>query len=253
LKEIAAEIENVLLGTIERRECVMGFQNNATVVFVPGGWADGSSWDSVINSVSEAGLKVACAPIPLSSLGNDVAAVKRVIARSEGPVLLVAHAYGGAVIAATDDEKVKGLVYITALAPDEGETVADVFYREPAHVDAPKLAPDKDGLIWMPHEGFLKAFAPHAKADVLVRLEAIQRPLHVSCIQEPLPIAAWREKPTWFLIAQEDRMIPEKTQRFMAERMKATIRSLPADHTPSVTMPKPVVDIVLEAAKATLQ
>jgi len=230
----------------------MDFQKNATVIFVPGAWADGSSWDTVLNSVTEAGLNVVCAPIPLSSLGNDIAAVKRVIARADGPVLVVAHAYGGAVIAGAHDDKVKGLVYITALAPDEGETVAEIFYHEPPHPDAPQIAPDQDGLIWMPHEGFLKAFAPHAKPDMLVRLEAVQRPLHVSCIQEPVSTPAWKKKPAWFLIAHEDRMILEKTQRFMAERMKATIRTAAADHIPSVTMPKPVVDIVLEAAKATL-
>ena len=230
----------------------MGFQPNATVVFVHGAWADGSSWDTVINSVAEAGLNVVCAPIPLSSLGDDIAAAKRVIARVDGPVILVGHAYAGAVIAGVDDDKVKGLVYITALAPDEGETVAEVFYREPPHPDAPKLAPDQDGLIWMPHDGFSKAFAPRAKPDVVVRLEAIQRPIHVSCIQEKAMAPTWKKKPTWFLIAQEDRMILEKTQRFMAERMKAMIHTAPADHTPSVTLPKLVVELVLEAAKTAL-
>jgi pimeloyl-ACP methyl ester carboxylesterase len=230
----------------------MGFQKEATVVMVHGAWADGSSWGSVINSLDEAGLKVICAPIPLTSLSDDIAALKRQLARTNGPVLLVAHAYAGAVIAGIDDPKVKGLVYITALAPDEGETVAEVFYREEPHPDAPKLAPDFDGYIWMPHEGFLKAFAPHASAEHLVRLEAIQRPIHVSCIQAKAPAPAWKRSPTWFLIAEQDRMILEKTQRFMAERMKATIRTCPADHTPSLTRPEAVVDIVAEAATHTL-
>ena len=199
----------------------MAFRNNATVVLVHGAWADGSSWETVINSLSEAGLGVICAPLPLTTLSDDAAAVKRAIAHVDGPVILVAHAYAGAVIASVDDEKVNGLVYITALAPDEGETTAEVFYRETPHPDAPKLGPDNAGYIWMPHEGIQRAFAPNAK-------------------------------PTWYLIAEEDRMIPEKTQRFMAERMKATIRTANADHTPSLTMPKPVVEIVLEAAHATL-
>ena len=230
----------------------MNFQKNATVVFVHGAWADGSSWGNVINGVSEAGLGVICAPIPMTTLSDDTAAVRRVIARVDGPVILVAHAYAGAVIASASDDKVKGLVYITALAPDEGEAVADVFYREPPHADAPKLGPDENGYIWMPHEGILKAFAPNASADEKVRLEAIQRPLHVACIQEKAPVPAWKKKPSWFLIAEEDRMIPEKTQRFMAERMKAIIKVAASDHTPSLTMPKPVVDIVLEAARSTL-
>ncbi len=230
----------------------MGFQKDATAVFVHGAWADGSSWGTVINSVSDAGLKVICAPIPLTTLSDDAAAVRRVIGRIEGPVILVAHAYAGAVIAAADDDKVKALVYITALAPDEGESTVEVFTREAPHPDAPKLIPDEAGFIWMPHDGIIKAFAPHASAEEKVRLEAIQRPINVACIQEKAPAPAWKKKPTWFLIAEEDRMIPEKTQRFMAERMNATTRIAHSDHTPSLTLPGPVVDIVLEAAEATL-
>ena len=130
--------------------------------------------------------------------------------------------------------------------------MADVFYREKPHPDAPQLAPDEDGYIWMPHEGVVKAFAPNALAPELVRLEAIQRPLHVSCIQEKSPLPAWRWKGLWFGIAQDDRMIAEKTQQFMAERMKATIHNAAVDHTPPLTQPDVVVKIVLEAARATL-
>ena len=230
----------------------MVFQNKAAVIFVHGAWADGSSWRTVINSVTDAGLRVLCAPIPLTSLSDDIAALKRALAHVDGPAVLVGHAYAGAVIAGVEDEKVKGLVYVTALAPEEGESVAEVFYREQPHPEAPHLAPDSAGYIWMPHEGFMKAFAPHAGAEELVRLEAIQRPIHVNCIQEKSPRPGWKTKPTWFLIAEEDRMILEKTQRFMAERMKATIRHYKADHTPSLTKPQPVVDIVLEAARQTL-
>ena len=230
----------------------MGFCKNATVVFVHGAWADGSSWGTVINSVAEAGLAVICAPLPLTTLSDDTAAVRRVVARIDGPVLLVAHAYAGAVIAGVDDERVRGLVYITALAPDEGETTVEVFTREAPHPDAPKMAPDENGYIWMPHEAILKAFSPNAAADEKVRLEAIQRPINVACIVEKAPAPAWKSKPTWFLIAEEDHMILEKTQRFMAERMKAKIRTASADHIPSLTMPKPVVEIVLEAARTTL-
>jgi pimeloyl-ACP methyl ester carboxylesterase len=231
---------------------VMNFQKNATVIFVHGAWADSSSWGTVINGVAEAGLGVICAPIPLTTLSDDIAAVRRVIGRIDGPVVLVAHAYAGAVIAGADDEKVKGLVYITALAPDEGETTVEVFTREAPHPDAPKMAPDENGYIWMPRDAILHAFSPNAAADEKVRLEAIQRPIHVACIIEKAPAPAWKKKPTWFLIADEDRMILEKTQRFMAERMKATIRTAHADHIPSLTMPKPVIDIVLEAATSTL-
>jgi pimeloyl-ACP methyl ester carboxylesterase len=230
----------------------VSFVEKATVIFVPGGWADGSSWGPVITAVTNAGLRAMCAPIPLTSLSNDIAAVRRLIEHAAGPCILVAHAYGGAVIAGADDENVKGLVYITALAPDEGETVADVFFREPPHPDAPKLAPDAEGYIWMTHDGFLKAFAPNATPEELVRLEAIQRPLHGACIQEKAQAPAWKKKPAWYLVAEEDRMILEKTQRFMAGRMAAKIKSVPVDHTPSITAPAPVIDIVLEAARETL-
>jgi pimeloyl-ACP methyl ester carboxylesterase len=230
----------------------MKFAKNATVVLVHGAWADGSSWGSVINGIAEAGLGVVCAPLPLTTLSDDIVAVRRVVERIEGPVLLVAHAYAGAVVAGVDDPKVKGLVYITALAPDEGESTVEVFTRNAPHPDAPQIAPDENGFIWMPHVAIGKAFCHHASAEVKVRLEAAQRPIHVACIVEKTHAPSWKTKPSWFLIAEEDRMILEETQRFMAERMKAVIRKAPADHIPSLTMPKPVIDIVVEAAKSTL-
>ena len=116
----------------------MGFQKNATVVLVPGAWADGSSWGTVINDVTEAGLGVICAPIPLTTLSDDIASVRRVVERINGPVILVAHAYAGAVVAGVENDKVKALVYITALAPEEGETTVEVFTREAPHPDAPR-------------------------------------------------------------------------------------------------------------------
>lgn len=114
------------------------------------------------------------------------------------------------------------------------------------------MAPDENGYIWMPHEAISKAFSPNATADERVRLEAIQRPINVACMLERAPAPAWKKKPTWFLIAEDDHMILEKTQRFMAERMGATIRTAGADHVPSLTMPKPVIEIILEAAAATM-
>ena len=120
----------------------MTVPGNITVVAVHGAWADGSSWKDVILGLERKGLRVIAAPIPLTSLGDDTAALKRAIARTEGPVILAGHAYAGAVIATVNDERVKALVYIAALAPDEGETVAQVFYRDERHPQAPQLAPD---------------------------------------------------------------------------------------------------------------
>jgi pimeloyl-ACP methyl ester carboxylesterase len=228
------------------------FSKNATVVLVHGAWADGSSWNLVVLPLLHEGLKVVCAPIPLTSLSDDISALDRVLERIEGPVLLAGHAYAGAVIAGTKSERVRSLVYIAALAPDEGETVATVFYREAPHPQAPHLEPDAHGLIWMPEEGFQNAFAQNASKDVKAVSAAVQRPISVGCIQEPAPKPAWRSKPSWFLIAQEDRMISPKTQYFMADRMGAKIRFQPVDHTPLITAPQLVVDIIREAAGETL-
>ena len=230
----------------------MSFQQNATVVLVHGAWADGSSWQEIIGSLESQGLNVIAAPIPLTSLSDDAAALKRTLARIKGPVVLAAHAYAGAVIATANDERVKALVYIAALAPDEGETVAQVFYKDETHPNAPQLAPDADGFIWMPDEGFATAFAQNATPEQLALAKAVQRPISVRSIQEPVPTPAWRLKPTWYLLAEEDRMINPKTQRFMAERMKATVKSFAMDHTPLLTAPRKVVDMILDAAKSTL-
>src|SRR5882757_10522986 len=121
------------------------FPENSTVGLVPGAWADGYCWSSVILPLKRRGLKVICAPIPLTSLTNDASALSWALERTSGPVVLVGHAYSGAVIAAVREERVKSLVYIAALAPDEGETVAKVFYRDPKPPESPKLAPDSHG------------------------------------------------------------------------------------------------------------
>jgi len=213
----------------------------STVVLVHGAWADGSCWSNVI---------LALRGNPLTTLSEDAAALRHTIERTTGPVVLVGHAYAGAVIAAIQDDRVKALVYIAALAPDAGETVADAFYRLPPHPKAPKLAPDSYGLIWMPEEGFGNAVAHEASPDQLAVIAAVQRPISVHCIQEKAPAPAWKTKPTWFLLAEEDRMIHPTTQQFMAERMKANIRSHRVDHTPMHTAPDLVVNVILEAAQS---
>jgi pimeloyl-ACP methyl ester carboxylesterase len=228
----------------------MSISNGPTVVLVHGAWADGSSWEKVIRGLRTAGLKSIAAPLPLTSLTDDVAALERSVERVSGPVVLVGHAYAGGVIAGTRSEKVKALVYVAALAPDEGETVADVFYRTEPHPKAPKLAPDAHGLIWLPEEAFPAAFAPHASAEEQAVLFALQRPIAVPCISTRVERPLWRDRPTWFLLAEADHMIVPATQRFMAERMKAEVRTHAVDHTPSVTAPHLVVDIILETARA---
>jgi pimeloyl-ACP methyl ester carboxylesterase len=136
---------------------------------------------------------------------------------------------------------------VAALAPDEGETVADVFYRAEPHPQAPKLAPDKRGLIYLPEEAFAAAFAQHASVEEQVVLAAVQRPISPACITVAVDRPLWKDRPTWFLVAEQDHMIVHETQRFMAQRMQATVRSYPVDHTPIVTAPSVVVDIIREA------
>lgn len=222
----------------------------SNVVLVHGAWADGSCWSNVILPLRRQGLNVISAPIPLTSLMEDAAALRRVIERTTGPVVLVAHAYAGAVIAAVHDDRVKSLVYIAALAPDEGETVADVFYRAKPHPEAPQLQPDAHGFVWMPEEGFTRAVAHKASPDQVAIMAALQRPIAVQCIQEKAPTPAWKTKPSWYLIAEEDRMILPETQRFMAGRMGANIRSIAADHSPMYTAPNSVTDVILESSNA---
>jgi pimeloyl-ACP methyl ester carboxylesterase len=223
----------------------------ANVVLAHGAWADGSSWAKVIVGLNARGIKAWAAPLPLTSLADDIAALDRTLDRLDGPVIVAGHAYAGTVIAGTRSEKVKGLVYVTALAPDEGETTADVFYRAKPDPKAPKLAPDGHGLIWLPEDAFAAAFAPNATAEERVVLAAVQRPIAVQCISVKVGKPLWRDRPSWFLVADEDRMILRETQLFMAERMKAHIRRVSADHTPIVSSPGAVVDIISEAIDQT--
>jgi pimeloyl-ACP methyl ester carboxylesterase len=224
--------------------------NDVSVVLVHGAWADGSSWSKVIGPLRAEGARVVAAPLPLTSLTDDVAALDRTLERIEGQVVLVGHAYAGAVIAATRDEKVRSLVYIAALAPDEGETVADVFYRAEPHPGAPKLAPDNHGAIWLPDNAFAEAFARHASTAEQALLAAVQRPIALPCISVKVGRPLWKDLASWFLVAEQDRMIVPDTQRFMAQRMKAQVRSHPVDHTPIVTAPGTVVDIIRDAMRA---
>jgi pimeloyl-ACP methyl ester carboxylesterase len=220
-----------------------------SVVLVHGAWADGSSWAKVIAPLVANGVRVVAAPLPLISFQDDVAALDRTLERVTGPTLLVGHAYAGAVIGAARDEKVKGLVYVAALAPDQGETVADVFYRGTPHPQAPKLAPDKHGLIYLPESAFAAAFAQNASAEELAMLAAVQRPIAPACITVPVDRPLWNDRPTWFLVAEHDRMIVYQNQRFMAERMKSRVHAHPVDHAPIVTAPSVVVDIIREAIR----
>lgn len=228
------------------------FPENAAIILVHAAWADGSCWSNIVAPLERLGLKVICAPIPLTSLTSDATALSWALERANGPVVLVGHAYSGAVIAAARDNRVKSLVYVSALAPDEGETVAKVFYRDTPSPEQPKMAPDSNGFVWMPDGAFHRALAQNATPDQARIAAAVQRPINVQCIQEPAPTPLWKSRPSWYLVAEEDRMINPQTQRFMADRMHATVRSHRVDHTPMYASADVVVDVILEAARKTL-
>jgi len=223
--------------------------NDVSVVLVPGAWAEGSSWAKVIRPLAADGINVVAAPLPLTSYRDDVAALDRTLARVTGPVVLAGHAYAGAVIGAVRTEEVRALVYVAALAPDEGETVIDVLTRAEPHPQAPKLAPDDHGLIYLSNAAFAAAFAQHASVEEQRLLAAVQRPISAACITAPVDRPLWKDRAAWFLVAEEDRMIAPATQHFMAARMKARVRSHGVDHTPIVTAPDIVVDVIREAVR----
>ncbi|HEY4807659.1 MAG TPA: alpha/beta hydrolase [Roseiarcus sp.] len=227
--------------------------NDVSVVLVHGAWADGSSWAKVIVALTASGVKAVAAPLPLTSFHDDVAALDRTLERVDGPVVLAGHAYAGGVIGATRSDKVKALVYVAALAPDEGETVADVFSRGTPHPQAPRLAPDAHGLMYLPEAAFAAAFAQNASKQELAVLAAVQRPISPACITVKVERPLWKDRPAWFLVAEQDRMIVVDNHRFMAERMKARVRSHAVDHTPLVTAPSTVVDIIREAIDAVVK
>lgn len=228
--------------------------SNATIVLVHAAWADASSWSAVIGPLLKMGIKTVAAQIPMSSLSDDVATLKVALERAaNGPILLVSHSYSGAVITAlVSDDRVRGLAYVAAMPPAEGETVGDLFFREPPHEKAPHLSPDAHGLLWMSEEGMNNAVCHRASAEQNAFSIATQRPIAIRCLTEAVQTPAWRTKPSWYLLAEDDRMFSPKTQRYVADRMGAHVRSHNVDHTPQISSPAAVVDFVLEAASALL-
>jgi pimeloyl-ACP methyl ester carboxylesterase len=235
-------LKNVLQHMADKSELA---ETGVSVVLVHGAWADGSGWDRVIMPLQSKGIKTMAAPIPLTSLSDDIVALEWALERTIGPVVLVAHAYSGAVVGACRNERVRSLVFIASLTPNEGETVAEVFYREKSQ--APQLAPDKHGLLWIPDEKFHDAWCQNASHEEAALLAAVQRPIAVACIQEKALTPAWKVKPSWYVVAEEDRMINPATQLFLARRMGAQIQSEKVDHAVPITAPEVVVGIILRA------
>jgi pimeloyl-ACP methyl ester carboxylesterase len=205
----------------------------------------------VVDQLQTNGVNAVTASLPLSSFADDVAALDTLLESLAGPVVLVGHAYAGAVIGATSHPRVRALVYVAGLAPAEAETVADVFYRNEQDPRAPRLAPGTDGLIRLPPEAIATAFTQDATPEEQAVLAAGQAPISPLCITVPVGRPRWLDVPAWYLLAEQDRMIPAKTQRFMAERMQAHINALPVDHLPNVTAPAAVTALILDAVRQT--
>lgn len=219
----------------------------ASTVLVHGAWADGSSWSRVIRSLRARGVRTYAAQLPLTSVADDVAAVERLIDRVPGPVVLVGHAYAGAVIGSVRSDKVIGLVYVAALAPAEGESAGDVFTRAQPHPRAPALEPDSHGYVWLPDTAFPDAFAQDATPEDHTVLAAAQRPIAAHSIGTPVGRPLWVDRPSWYVVAENDRMIAPETQRFMAQRMNARIHSLRSDHSPMTTAPEDLAAVLQQA------
>lgn len=220
-----------------------------TVVLVHAAWADASSWNKVITRLQRKGRQVLAVQIPLTSLSDDAAAVRRTLKRVSGPVVLVGHSYGGAAITAagSGNLNVKALVYIAAMAPDEGESVGQLLHRAAPHASAPALVPDEDGFLWMSAKGFADAVAHDSSPEDVELMAATQKPIAIKCVEETMSRPAWKDKPSWYLVAERDRMIAPETQRFMARRAGSHILAIELDHTPLTSAPDRVVAILNEA------
>jgi pimeloyl-ACP methyl ester carboxylesterase len=219
------------------------------VVLVHGAWADGSSWAKIIPLLEERGLHVVAVQNPLSSLSDDVAATKRIIDAQDGPVVLVGHSYGGAVITeAGNNPKVARLVYVAAFGPDTGEslgTTAKDFAPPPV---APEVKPIEDNFVVLTKKGVTEDFAQDLSPVEKQVLLATQVPTSGSVFAATITDAAWRHKPSWYVVAENDRMINPDYERFAAKRMGAKILTLPTSHVPMLSKPKEVAAFIAEAA-----
>ena len=226
-------------------------QPKSSVVLVHGEWADGSSWNKVIPLLQKNGLRVTAVQLPLTSLADDVAVTRHVIALQEGSTVLAGHSYGGSVIteAGTNTPNVVGLVYVSAFAPDEGESLGDL-YACAAALGAAHVRPDDGGFLWIDPEAFAEAFAQDVDPVQARILAVVQKPIAARIFGDKVTRPAWELKPSWYLVSEIDRMIPAETQRFMSKRMGATVVSVPASHWSMVSYPDKVAQLISDAASA---
>jgi pimeloyl-ACP methyl ester carboxylesterase len=222
-----------------------------SIVLVHGGFVDGSGWEAVYRALRKQGFAVSVVQNATTSLADDVRATKRVIAAQHGPVILVGHSYGGVVITeAGNDPRVAGLVYIAAFAPDEGESVSSLIKNPPPGAPVPPILPPVDGYLLLDKAQFAASFAGDVDPDQAAFMAEAQVPWGVEALQGEVGRPAWKAKPSWYLVATEDRMIPPAAQRYMSQRAGASVAEVPGSHAIYVSRPDVVASLIGTAAKA---
>jgi pimeloyl-ACP methyl ester carboxylesterase len=220
-----------------------------TIVLVHGGFVDGSGWAGVFEILRRDGYNVAIVQNPTISLAGDVAATRSVIDAQSGPVILVGHSYGGAVITeAGNDPKVVALVYITAFAPDKGESVATLIKNPAPGAPVPPILPPREGFLYLDKAKFAASFAADVEPKLGAFMAESQVPWGLDALNGSVTEAAWRTKPSWYLVATDDRMIPPDAQRFMSKRAGATVVEAAGSHAIYVSRPAPVAALIKQAA-----
>ena len=219
------------------------------IVLVHGGFVDGAGWEGVYRSLKKHGYNVSIVQNPTLSLEGDVAATKRVLASQNGPAILVGHSYGGAVITeAGNDPKVVGLVYITAFAPDKGESVATLIKNPPPGAPVPPILPPQDGYLLLDKSKFAASFAGDVEPEKAAFMADSQVPWGVEALSGAISEPAWKSKPSWYLIATDDKMIPPDAQRFMSKRAGSTVVEVKGSHAIYVSQPEAVAALIEQAA-----
>ena len=221
-----------------------------SIVLVHGGFVDGSGWEGVYRSLTRDGYKVSVVQNPTVTLKDDVAVTKRAIAAAEGDVILVGHSYGGVVITeAGTDPKVAGLVYITAFAPDKGESVGKLIANTPPGAPVPPILPPTDGFLMLDRTKFAASFAADVKPELADFMANAQVPWGLDALNGEVTVPAWKSKPSWYLVATDDHMIPIPAQRMMAGRAGAKTTDQAGSHAVYVSQPEAVAKVIKEAAK----
>ena len=222
------------------------------VVLTHGAFADGSSWSKVIPLLEAQGLNVTAVQNPLTSLADDIATTRRLLAQQDGPTILVGHSYAGFVITeAGNAPNVAGLVYISSYGPDKGESHDDLVKRFPAPGGISAIQLDQDGFLWIARDKFHEAFVHEVDASYACILATVQKPASKKgCFGVPIDAPAWKSKRSWFLVSTEDRLISPDLQRFMAKRMGATVRTIPSSHASLISHPTQTADLILDATRS---